>query len=82
MNTPNTCSVVLVAGSALHNLQAVMDKVDSLAQDMQKIPYVMVLLVENPDITFNTTRHVMSPPMVSIHKSRDRLRPKIRISYG
>ena len=67
MNTPNTCSVVLVAGSALNNLKAVMEKVDSLVQDMLKIPYMVVLLVENQNMTQHTTRHAMSPAVVSFH---------------
>ena len=67
MNTPNTCSVVLVAGSALYNLQAVMDTVDSLVKDMLKVPYVMILLVENPDMILSTIRHALSPAVVSVY---------------
>ena len=66
MNIPNTCSVVLVAGSAPDNLQTVMDMVDSLVQDLSKIPYAVVLLIENPDLTLKTTRYAMSPAVVSI----------------
>ena len=57
---------MLVAGSALHNLQSVMDNVDSLAEDMLRVPYAMVLLVEDPDMIINTSRHAKSPAVVSI----------------
>ena len=67
MNAPNTCSVVLVAGSALHDLQAVMDMVDSLVEDMLQVPYAIFLIARNETVTLNTTRHVQSPPVVSIH---------------
>ena len=67
MNAPSKSSVVLVAGSALDDLQDVMDKVDTLGQDMQMIPYAIVLLVEDKDKNriLNTTRHNDSPPVVS-----------------
>ena len=65
MNTPNTCSVVLVAGSALYELQSVKSTVDSMAQQMMKIPYVMVLLVDNPNVKLNTQSRPMDPAMVS-----------------
>jgi hypothetical protein len=68
MIAPSKSSVVLVAGSALDDIKAVMDKVDSLGQDMLMIPYAIVLLVEDQDKNriLNTTRHSESPPVVSI----------------
>ena len=39
-----TCSLVLVAGDAFNDIQDVMDKVDSLNEDMVKVPYAVVLL--------------------------------------
>ena len=42
-----------------------MKQVDSLGQDMQKIPYAVVLLVDNPTINLTTSRHAMSPAIVS-----------------
>ena len=46
MMTPNTCSVVLVAGEHLQNIQGVLDMVDTMSGSMLRIPYAMVLLVE------------------------------------
>ena len=63
MAAPSTCSVVLVAEHMLPGLQAVMDKVDTLGQDMQKIPYAVIILGDRT-VPF-TTRHAMSPPIVS-----------------
>ena len=59
--------MVLVAGSQLADLSQIMKHVDLLGQDMQKIPYVVVLLVDNPTINLTTSRHAMSPVVVSIH---------------
>ena len=42
-----------------------MRKVDSMAQNMLKIPYAVVLLVENPNLNLTTNRHAMSPAVVS-----------------
>ena len=64
MNSPNTCSVVIVGGSDIHELQAVLDLVDTLGDDMQKLPYAIFLLVDKAS-ELNITRHVMSPPVVS-----------------
>ena len=65
MKAPKTCSVVLVAGSALHDLQSVKATVKSLAHQMTKTPYIMVLLVDNPNIKLDTSSHPMDPAMVS-----------------
>ena len=64
MNSPNSCSVVVVGGSALHDLQAVLDLVDTLGDDMQKLPYAIFLQVDTAS-ELNMTRHAMSPPVVS-----------------
>ena len=66
MNAPNRCSVVLVAGSELKNLSQIMTKIDSLGQEMQKIPYAVILIVDNPTTNLTTSRHAMSPAVVSI----------------
>ena len=65
MDSPNTCSIVLVAGDTINNLQEVMQKVDSMGQNMLKIPYAVVLLVENPNFNLTTNRHAMTPAVVS-----------------
>jgi hypothetical protein len=64
MMAPTKSSVVLVAGPALKDLQNIMDKIDSLANDMQMIPYVVILLIRDNDVVPNTARHAMSPPVV------------------
>ena len=64
MNSPNSCSVVVVEGSAFHDLQAVLDLVDTLGDDMLKLPYAIFLLVDTAS-ELTMTRHVMSPPIVS-----------------
>ena len=69
MQAPNSCSVVIVAGSALQDLSSVQATVDSLGQQMLKIPYLMVLLVEEPTMTMDISSHAMSPPMVYIATS-------------
>jgi hypothetical protein len=68
MKVPSKSSVVLVAGSALHDLQAVMEKVDSLGHDLKMIPYVVVLLVQEKNIIMNISRHARSPPIVSFDR--------------
>ena len=64
--TPTKSSVVLVAGSALKDLQKIMDKIDSQAVDMKMIPYVVILLVKDNDRVPDTVRHAMSPPVVIV----------------
>ena len=66
MMTPTKSSVVLVAGSALKDLQRIMDKIDSLAKDMKMTPYVVILIVRDNDIVPETVRHDASPPVVSL----------------
>ena len=66
MMSPTKSSVVLVAGSAIKDLEKVMRKIDSLAHDMKMTPYVVFLLVRDNDIVPDTRRHDMSPPVVSL----------------
>ena len=66
MMSPTKSSVVLVAGSALRELQNVMKSIDHLAKDMKMIPYVVILLLRDNDIVPDTDRHAMSPPVVSL----------------
>ena len=68
MNSPTKSSIVLVAGSALDDFPAVMNKIDSLAEDMLMIPYAIVVFVHNTSMVLNTTRHHTSPPVVSKYK--------------
>ena len=64
LNAPNKCAVVLVAGPAVHDLYGINNMVYSM---MQTIPYMTVLLVDDPEITLNTTRHQMTPPIVRVN---------------
>ena len=66
MKVKSKCSIVLVAGSALNELESVMKKVDSLGQDMMMVPYAIILLSPEKNIVLNTTRHGRSPAIVSI----------------
>jgi hypothetical protein len=76
MLTPTKSSVVLVAGSALTDLQGVMDRIDSLAKDMKMIPYVVILIIRNTDIIPDTVRHNSSPPVVSVLGLREAINKK------
>ena len=66
MLTPTKSSVALVAGSALMDLQKIMDKLASLADDMQMIPYVVILLIRDNEVVPDTVRNAMSPPVVAL----------------
>ena len=66
MMTPTKSSVVLVAGSALKDLKKIMSKIDSLANDMNMIPYVVILLISDGDVVPDTLRHDMSPAVVRL----------------
>ena len=66
MNAPNTCFIPLVAGSLLHDLPTILRKVDSLGQEMQKIPYAIFLLGDHTSMEHDINRHHMSPAVVSI----------------
>ena len=65
MDSPNMCSVVLVAGSALQDLQSVSDKLYSLMEDMLMVPYAMFLLTDNPELELTSNRHEMLPAVVT-----------------
>ena len=43
-----------------------MDKIDSLADDMKMIPYVVILLIRDNDVVLDTVRNVLSPPVVTL----------------
>ena len=74
MNVPNVCFIPLVTGPYLQDLATVMQKIDSLGQDLQKIPYAVFLLGDLPSTGQAATyRHHMSPAVVST---------QVRSSYG
>ena len=63
MKTSSTCSVVLVAGHHLQNIQGVLNMVDTMSSSMLRIPYAMVLLVEKGE-TVPDIPHVSIPTAV------------------
>ena len=65
MNAPNTCFIPLVAGPLLHDLPSIVRKVDSLGQEMQKIPYAIFVLGDHKRMEPDINRHHMSPAVVS-----------------
>ena len=66
MNAPNTCFIPLVAGPSLNELPSILKKVDSLGQEMQRIPYAIFLLGDHTSTEPDIARHHMSPAVVSI----------------
>ena len=71
MNLPNVCFIPLVAGPYLEKLPNVMQKIDSIGQDMQKIPYAVFLLGDLPSTGQAATYldYHMSPAVVSTQVS-------------
>ena len=63
MKTSSTCSVVLVAGHHLLNIQGVLDMVDTMSSSILRIPYAMVLLVEKKE-TAPDIPHISIPTAV------------------
>ena len=66
MNAPNTCFIPLVAGSLLNDLPSIFRKIDSLGQEMQKIPYAIFVLGDRTSMEPDINKHHMSPAVVSI----------------
>ena len=65
MNAPNKCFVPLVAGQYLEKLETTMKTIDTLANDMEKIPYAVFVLGDIEESNFIKGRHHMSPAVVS-----------------
>ena len=66
INAPNTCFIPLVAGPLLYDLPSILRKIDSLGQEIQKIPYAIFLLGDHTSMEPDINRHHMSPAVVSI----------------
>ena len=66
MNAPNTCFIPLAAGPILQDLPSLFRKVDSLGQEIQKIPYVIFLLGDHTSVEHDIEKDHMSPAVVSI----------------
>ena len=65
MNAPNKCFIPLVAGQYLNDLETTMRAIDTLADDMQKIPYAVFVLGDMQESYFTKGRHHWSPAVVS-----------------
>ena len=63
MNAPNKCFIPLVSGQ--EDLANTMRTIDTLADDMEKIPYAVFFLGDIEESNFTTGRHHMSPAVVS-----------------
>ena len=66
MMTPTKSSVVLVAGSALKDLQQIEYKIYSLAVDMQMSPYVVIRVFTDNEMVPDAVRYAHSPPLVNL----------------
>ena len=67
MNRRNKCWVAVVAGSFLDDVQSVLDRVDSLSDEMQMVAYAVFLLGDTGNTRYN--RNHMSAPLVSMIKN-------------
>ena len=68
MNRRNKCWVAVVAGSFLDDVQSVLDRVDSLSDEMQMVAYAVFLLGDTGNTGYN--RNHMSAPLVSMIKNK------------
>ena len=67
LKSPNKCSIVVIGGKYLEQVDEVMRMVDKITEDIAWMPYAVFLMAEKPgqDIQFNvSTRDNMSPAMV------------------
>ena len=69
IDAPNKCSVVLVAGDALNDFDNVKKTVDSVKNQLELIPTMMILFVDDPNIFLNLSTHAMTPAMVRCHST-------------
>ena len=66
MNSPSKCSIVVIGGKYLEQVNEVMRMVDKITEDIAWMPYAVFLMAEKPgqDIKFNmSARDNMSPTM-------------------
>ena len=71
--SPSKCSIVLIGGKYLNNVDQVMGFVGMIAEDIEMMPYAVFLMAEKPgqDIKFTvSTRNNMSPTMYQVPASR------------
>ena len=67
INSPNKCSIVVIGGKYLQQVDEVMRMVDKITEDIAWMPYAVFLMAEKPgqDIRFDVSaRDNMSPAMV------------------
>ena len=63
MNAPNKCFIPLVSGQ--EDLARTLRTIDTLADDMEKIPYAVFFLGDIEESNFTTEKHHWSPAVVS-----------------
>ena len=66
---PNKCSIVVIGGKYLQQVDEVMRTVDKITKDRLWMPYAVFLMAEKPgqDIKFTvSTRHRRSPTMYQV----------------
>ena len=71
--SPSKCSIVLIGGKYLNNVDQVMGFVGMIAEDIEMMPYAVFLMTEKPgqDIKFTvSTRNNMSPTMYQVPTTR------------
>ena len=70
---PNKCSIVVIGGKYLRQVDEVMRTVDKITKDRLWMPYAVFLMTEKPgqDIKFTvSTRHRRSPTMYQVPATR------------
>ena len=72
-NSPNKCSIVVIGGKYLEQVDEVMRMVDKITEDIAWMPSAVFLMAEKPgqDIKFTvSTRHRRSPTMYQVPATR------------
>merc|ERR1711994_958274 len=73
LNSPNKCSIVVIGGKYLEQVDEVMRMVDKITEDLDWMPYAVFLMAEKPgqDIKINvSTRGSTSPTMYLVPATR------------
>ena len=73
LNSPSKCSIVVIGGKYLEQVDEVMRMVDKITEDIAWMPSAVFLMAEKPgqDIKFNVSaRDNMSPTMYQVPASR------------
>ena len=73
LHSPHKCSIVVIGGKYLNQIDKVMKKVDKITEDTAWMPSAVFLVAEKPgqDIKFTlSTRHRRSPTMYQVPATR------------